>query len=100
MVSAGSVDRRQAVAASYLPFAALSRAERRDLVRAAAFLWIIPLAAALSSFFTAKRNSVSPSATLPAVTAVVNFLTCVLTALLTERLRIRRSSLVRWRFFA
>jgi len=69
---------------------------RRLLRRAAVFLWMIPLAAAMSMRLTARRTS-STAASVPA--EALAFLTRVLSSLLTALLRSARLAFVRLRFF-
>src|SRR5262245_41983097 len=80
--------------------AALIKCASRDFVRAAAFGWIDRFAPARSSFFAARRNSVSAVAISPAATACRTLRTCVLTADLTALFWARRSRLWRRRFLA
>ena len=69
---------------------------RRLLRRAAWFLWMTPLAAAMSRRFTARRNDSSPVSVPMALTA---FLPRVFSSLLTALLRSAAFALVRIRFF-
>src|SRR5690242_14155946 len=59
---------------------------RRDLRRAAAFLWMTPLAAAMSMRFTARRVS-SSALSAPSATAADAALVRVLSSLRTALLR-------------
>ena len=78
-------------------FAAASRLERRDLSRAALFLWISFLAADWSSRLETCRNnnSLSSNETSASTTVAVNFLTRVRRADLLERLERRSLRLLR-----
>src|SRR3954464_6760942 len=71
--------RHQAVVPAPLPLpvvvlarAALRRLASRLRLRAAVFLWIVPLPATRSSFWLALRSSVSATSSLPVARAVVN----------------------------
>src|SRR5687768_14448820 len=79
---------------------ALSFFARRLRLRAAVFLWMVPLAAILSSRRVTLRSSASAFFTLPPVHAVVKVLIASFKTSLRARLRARRRAFWRTRFFA
>src|SRR5580692_7536807 len=74
---------------------AATRRTRRDLWLAAVFLWMTPLAAALSIRFTARRSA-STLSSAPLSAAVTAFLVRVRSSARTDLLRRRSFSF--WRF--
>jgi hypothetical protein len=78
----------------------LNFAIKRDLRRAALFLWMIPLPATRSSILTASLTAAAAAAGSPARIANSAFLTYVRAAVRNGRFRCRRRSETRMRFSA
>src|SRR5688572_28774650 len=104
--SAEASRRHQAVVPAPLPavlplaLAAFNCLVSRLRLRAAVFLWIVPLPATRSSRRVTLRSSVSALAKSPPVTAALKALTWSLIISLRARLRARRFRFCRTRFLA